>query len=72
MNINANQFILLFYTALYCSDYLLVLERYASVIDDSVVRPMLDCNYWYHTYTVTWLGGICSIYKISFEANALY
>lgn len=38
MNVNANQFILLFYTVLYCSDYLLVLERYASVIDDSVER----------------------------------
>lgn len=77
MNVNANQFILLFYTALYCSDYLLVLVLLRIVLKDDMGRmcsPMLDCNYWYHTYTVTWLNlrGICSIYKISFEANALY
>lgn len=74
MNVNANQFILLFYTALYSSDYLLVLVLLMIVLKDDMGRmrsPMLD---WYHTYTVTWsnLRGICSIYKISFEANALY
>lgn len=36
MNVDANQFILLFYTALYCSDYLLVLVLLMIVLKDDM------------------------------------